>query len=127
MKKFQLTKTNIEDNDDVLTMLVHVSHAWLGGGGLILIFNCYLPPHHHHHHYYYYCRHDDCNSVVTNLLIELLNIIHNTGPHDIIMILNRRVVDKVHCSGSPDSCQLSNLSTIQFSVSHPVDPFDDCV
>ena len=33
------------DNDDniVLTMLVHVSHAWLGGGGLILIFNCYSP------------------------------------------------------------------------------------
>ena len=30
------------DDDDVLTMLVHVSHAWLGGGGLILIFNCYL-------------------------------------------------------------------------------------
>ena len=66
----------------------------------------------------YYCRHDDCNSVVTDLLIELLNIIHNTGPHDIIMILNRRVGDKVHCSGSPDSWQLSNLSTIQFSVSY---------
>ena len=34
---------NNDDDDNVLTMLVHVSHAWLGGGGLCLIFNCNSP------------------------------------------------------------------------------------
>ena len=109
------------DNDNVLTMLVHVSHAWLGGGGWFsmvtspsssLMQTWWLQlcgdwsPHWITPHYttqrvpwrHYYCQQKSCDTV--------------------------QRVTWLSCG----SCHLSHLNImIQFSFSHPVDPFNNWV
>lgn len=81
------------DDDNVLTMLVHVSHAWLGGGGQILILNGYLP--------IIIIINADMMIATLWLLIFSLNhsTFHNRGSYDVIMTVNGRVVTQITLAG----------------------------